>query len=131
MRSSRGTSTGVMLCGALLACAGAPARSPAARMPERAAAYAHPEPDPACRGTVQESLASNGLDRIEVKLARAPDGKVRVVEFLTPDLTPAAKVELARAYGECAWAPPPSPRAAPSAEVWTDTVAREPRAPAR
>ena len=79
---------------------------------------------------MQESLAANGLERVVVRLAREADGEVRVVEFLSPDLTPAAKVELARAYGECVWAPAaPQPVAAP--EIWTDTVEREPAAPGR
>jgi hypothetical protein len=117
----------VVVTVAFLACAGGPARGPVAQMPERAAAYAQPEPDPVCRGTVQESLAANGLERVVVKLARAPGGAVRVVEFLSPDVSPAAKVELTRAFGECAWAPPPPQVQGP--EVWTEIV--ETPAPAR
>jgi hypothetical protein len=123
------------LVAALVACATTPVREPVPQMPERAAAYAQPEPDPACRGMVQESLAARGLDRVVVKLARAPDGGVRVVELVAPDLTPAAKVELTRAFGECAWSPPPPAEGAPvvaPAEVWTNTFVREQSpAPAR
>jgi hypothetical protein len=115
------------IAGALVACAATPERAPTKQIPERALAYAHPEPDPACRATVQESLAANALERVVVKLTRERGGGVRVLEFLEPDLTPAAEVELTRAFGECAWVPPPPTVA--DADVWTDSIEVTPSPP--
>lgn len=121
----------LLALGGLLACSSVPSRdsTPPAeraaepRMPERAAAYARPEPDPMCRATVQDTLYSNGLDKVIVKLARKPDGHADIVEFLSPDLTPAAKAELNRAYGMCVWSAVTPPAAvAPGVEVWVDTT---------
>jgi hypothetical protein len=85
------------------------------RMPENRTALAVPEPDPACQGSVRQALASNGLDRVVVSLARTGDGGAEVVRFLRPDLTPAAADDLRRAMGTCAWNAPAPGDAAPSA----------------
>jgi hypothetical protein len=90
---------------ALAACAGT--RQGPARPPETPAALARPEPDPACHGTVQGLLARNGLETVTISLAVDASGRAEVVEFLSPELTPAAKLELQRAVAECAWAPRP------------------------
>jgi hypothetical protein len=129
MGTRRGVVVFSAVAGALLACAASPERAPVERMPERALAYAHPEPDPACRATVQESLHTNALERVVVKLARERDGRVRVVEFLEPDLTPAARVELTRAFGECAWVAPAPP--VTETETWTDAIEGAVPPPAR
>lgn len=94
------------LAGALgaMACAGAGGVG-TGRIPETPAALARPEPDPSCRATVRAPLVANGLERVTVKVGVDHTGKLTVLEFLAPDLTPAASLELRRAFEECAWKP--------------------------
>lgn len=86
------------------------------------ASYAHPEPDPGCRATVQERLTANSLDRVTVKVTQDQRGKVEVVEFLGPDLTPAAMMELRQAFAQCVWKPVIAADGHP--EAWTTTFVR-------
>ncbi len=72
-------------------------------MPERAAALAHPEPDPACRTTVADTMKVTGVERVTVRVALARERAV--VDLLAPDLTPAQRDEVRRAFVECAWRP--------------------------
>jgi hypothetical protein len=74
---------------------------------ERRAELARPEPDPGCRGLVQNSLAVNGLERVVVKVTVARDGALRALELAGPDLTPAAAEDVRRAFAGCAWIPAP------------------------
>lgn len=76
---------------------------------ERAGSLARPEPDPACRGTVQGLLAANGLEQVTVKVAVSRAGTPALVQVLTPDLTPAAAVEVRRAFETCRWKPAVGP----------------------
>ena len=78
-----------------LACAGPGA--------ERAAAYAHPEPDPACRDRVAESMRLTGIEQVSVRVSVA--SPITSVELLAPDLTPAQAAGVRRAFAECAWRP--------------------------
>jgi hypothetical protein len=71
---------------------------------------------------VQGLLARSGLEQVTVKLSVDAAGRGEIVEFLAPDLTPAARIELQRAFASCAWAPAPSPG---SAEHFTTTFVRE------
>jgi hypothetical protein len=71
---------------------------------------------------VQGLLASNGLEQVTVKVSVDAAGRAEVVDLLAPDLTPAARIELQRAFSECAWAPVP---AAGTAEHFTTTIVRE------
>lgn len=72
-------------------------------MPERAAAGAHPEPDPACRTVVADTMKLTGVERVTVRVALV---KERVaIDLLAPELTPAAAAEVRRAFAECAWRP--------------------------
>ncbi len=98
--------------GALAGCAGASAAR-TGRMPEAQAALARPEPDPTCRATVRAPLVANGLERVTVKVAVDHTGKVTILELLAPDLTPAAAVELRRAFAQCAWKPAMGPDGQP------------------
>lgn len=56
---------------------------------------------------MQGLLARNGLDAVTAKLSLDDEGRIEIVEFLSPDLTPTAKIELQRAFSSCAWAPRP------------------------
>lgn len=93
-------------CLALLAaaCATGAARRPE-RPPETSSERALPEPDPVCRGTVQQHLLAHGLEQITVELAIAPSGKVTVLDVLAPELDPAGAAELRAACAGCAWTP--------------------------
>ncbi len=100
------------LLGAAMGCAaGGAART--GQMPETAAALARPEPDPTCRATVRAPLVANGLERVTVKVGVDHAGKLTVLEFLAPDLTPAAALELRRAFDQCVWKPAIGPDGQP------------------
>lgn len=71
--------------------------------PERAAASARPEPDPACRTAVADTLRLTALERVTVRVALV-EGRA-TVDVLAPELTPAAAAEVRRAFAECAWRP--------------------------
>lgn len=85
-----------------LACATSARRE---RPPETSAARALPEPDPECRGMVQQRLLVNGLEQIAVELAVSPTGEVKVLDVLAPSLTPAQAEELKTACAGCLWTP--------------------------
>ncbi len=94
-------------------CAAPAGRSGEPRLPADRIAASHPEPDPACRGTVREPLVANGLERVTVKVTVTPAGKLAFVEFLAPDLNPTAAAELRAAYAGCAWKPGLTPSGEP------------------
>ncbi len=99
----------VVLAGAAaLACAGA-----RGGIPESAAGTALPEPDPTCRGTVQDKLVVEGIEQVRVAVDVDQTGKLALVQFLTPALTPAQTVELRRALEGCAWRPGVGPDGEP------------------
>ena len=106
------TFAGRTLAAAILAalavalCAGCATSPPAARAPESPAALALPEPDPVCKGTVQERLLAHGLDQVTVALDLDASGRAELVRVLSPELTPAAADDLRRAFEACPWAPP-------------------------
>jgi hypothetical protein len=104
-----------------LACGGPGAEAP--RPPDRSRiATAHPEPDPACRSTVQEVLARSGMNQVVVTLAVDPVGAVQVRDFLTADLTAAEKEDLRRAFAGCIWTPAAT---ASGAGTWMSLIARD------
>lgn len=72
-------------------------------VPERAAASAHPEPDPACRVLVADTLRLTGVERVTVRVALGPERPA--IQVLAPELTPAAADDVRRAFSECAWRP--------------------------
>ena len=82
-----------------LACAGASAQ----RAPERPAAFARPEPDPACRDRVADSMRLQGIEQVTVRVALA--GREASVELLAPELTPSQAAGVRRAFAGCAWLP--------------------------
>ncbi len=94
------------LCWALAtACAGAGGAKTGDRVRDAPAAYALPQPDPALKLTVQERLVTYGLEKVVVKVAVSRTGTPTLIEFLTPDLTPAAVRELRQAFSGCIWKP--------------------------
>ena len=102
------------LCWALsTACAGAGGTSVGERAHDAPAAYSRPEPDPSLRFTVQERLVAYGLERVVVKVAVNRTGEPTLVEFLTPDLTPAAVRDLRQAFSSCVWKPGVGPNGEP------------------
>lgn len=102
-------------------CAGGQASSRAERARDAPGAFAHPEPDPGCRETVQAPLLAHGLELVTVKLAIGPKGRPVVVDFLSPDLTPAAMLELRQAFDRCLWKPDVT---AEGGQAWTTTFVR-------
>lgn len=120
--SRPGTAFIAALAAAVLACAGG---AGAARVQETRSAFSRPEPDPSCRWTVRAPLAANGLEQVTVKVAIDRSGKLTLLEFLSPDLTPAAARELRQAFEKCVWKPGLDPDARPvdaSAIVEIDTA---------
>jgi hypothetical protein len=100
----------VALCWVLsTACAGAGGP----RVGDAPAAYGRPQPDPSLRLTVQERLVAYGLERVVVKVAVSRTGELTLVEFLTPDLTPAAVLDLRKAFNTCIWKPGVGPDGEP------------------
>ncbi len=83
------------------------------RIRDAPTAYSLPEADPASRFTAREPLTSNGLDKVVVKLAASATGNPSLVEFLTPDLTPSAALELRQAFSDCIWKPALGPSGEP------------------
>lgn len=81
----------------------------AAHTRERPAGYARPEPDPSCRGNLQQCLTVTGLEQVVVKVGVSPEGKLAFLDVLTPELTPAAAVELRRTLEGCIWKPAVGP----------------------
>ncbi len=118
-----GGQTGVVVALLLAAgCAGAGAARGPGRIADAPAAHALPEPDPGCRATVQAPLLAHGLERVTVKLAADASGRPVLVQFLSPDLTPAAMLELRQALEACVWKPDVGPDGQPRA--WTTTIVR-------
>ncbi len=102
------------LCWALsAACAGAEGPRVGERVRDAPAAYSRPQPDPSLRLTVQERLVAYSLERVVVKVAVSRTGEPTLVEFLTPDLTPAAVLDLRKAFSTCAWKPGVGPDGEP------------------
>lgn len=118
---STGVPTAALAVLLLAACAG-PGAPAAGRVPDAPTAHARPEPDPGCRATVQAPLAANGLEQVTVKIAADAQGKPVLIQFLSPDLTPAAMLELRRAFESCLWKPDVGPDGQPRA--WTTTIVR-------
>ena len=102
------------LCAAFeMGCAGASGANRGERVLQPPAARSLPEPDPSLRLTVRESLAAHRLERVVVKVAVDRTGKPTLIDFLTPDLTPAVALELRKAFEKCIWKPRLGPNGEP------------------
>ncbi|WP_248357563.1 hypothetical protein [Anaeromyxobacter oryzae] len=86
------------------------------------AASATPVRDPSAHGTTLDVRPDPGVERVTVKLARGPDGGIKVLEFLSPDLTDAEKDELRAAIERGEARPEYEPER--PASIWTTTVIR-------
>ncbi len=105
-------------------CASAPPSS-RARIAETRVERAVPEADPAGRATAQGPLALSRVERVVVKVEPKREGGLRVVEFLSPDLTEAEKAELEDAIERGELKPDTSPGR--TGTTWTTTVVRRRR----
>jgi hypothetical protein len=102
----------------LLACA-APR---AGRTFESPTAHALPEGDPTSRGTVQGPRLLSETEQVAVRLGRGPDGKVVLLQVLSPGLTAQQEEALRRAFEAGEWqreAP-----LAPASESWIENLVR-------
>ncbi|BDG08732.1 hypothetical protein [Anaeromyxobacter paludicola] len=112
-------STGKHRIVALAALAGAAALDCAAPgaggrpVPVAPAERALPEPDPSCRNRVQGPMRLSGVEQVTAKVAVDAAGRVTLVQFLAPDLTPSQRVELRRAMEGCLWRPAIGPDGKP------------------
>jgi hypothetical protein len=91
--------TALLVLASLSACAG-PATSKTERTSEPRAAYARPESDPAARGTPQGASEPLHIEQVSVRVRRVPDGRLTIVEFLSPGLPEAEQVALRLAFEE-------------------------------
>ncbi len=118
-RTSGGTwaATSALLLG-LLGCVD-PSRG---RIRESPVAHAHPESDPASRGTPQGSRTLEATEVVAVRLGRDPSGRVTLIEVLSPALSPEEQRALIRAFeaGEWRRAAPTSP----ATETWIENIVR-------
>lgn len=103
-----------------LACAGPPAAS--GPLPERQGRLALPEQDPSLRSMPRDGRPLAGVERVVVRLAPGPEGSVRLVEVLSPDLSPAERADLKRAIEKGELAPETGPER--QGASWTSTVLR-------
>jgi hypothetical protein len=100
------------------ACAG----PKAVQVMESPTAHALPEADPGSRGMVQGPRTIGETEQVAVRLGRSPEGRVVVLQVLSPALTPSQEEALRRGLESGEWqreAP-----VAPDAESWIETVVR-------
>lgn len=86
-------------------------------------AYARPEHDPASRGTVQGPRLLSEAEQVVVRMGRDPEGRVIVLQVLSPALSPEQQEEVRRAFALGDWkrqAPVPV-----EAESWIETIVRD------
>jgi hypothetical protein len=71
---------------------------------------------------VRAPLEANGLEEISIRLEVSAEGKLLLVEFLEPDLSPAARLELRAAMEKCLWKPVLDEQGRP--QGWTTSFVR-------
>lgn len=111
----------VLLLALLSACAG-PATSGTERVPASPAERARPESDPALRGTPQGAPVVLPIEQVSVRVRRASDGRVTIIEFISPGLPESEQVALRLAFeaGKLRLAAP----GADGEESWITTLLR-------
>jgi hypothetical protein len=114
---------GLLLCGALAGCAAPGVKGgPSDRGYESPFAHALPEADPSAHGTVQGPRLLGETEQVAVRLGRAPDGRVVLLQILTPGLTPQQEAALRRAFEAGEWRR--ETPVAPQAESWIENLVR-------
>jgi hypothetical protein len=105
----------------LTACAGL-ASSATERAPESPASHARPDTDPELLETPRGATALVPVEQVSVRVRRVADGRLSIVEFLSPQLPEADQVKLRLAYeaGELRLAG----QGAPGDESWITTLLR-------
>ncbi len=95
---------------------------PRGRIHESPVAYAHPEPDPALRGTSQGSRTLDATEVVAVRVGRDPSGHATLIEVISPTLSSEEQRALIRAFNAGEWR-----RAAPISpptETWIENIVR-------
>jgi hypothetical protein len=105
----------------LAACAG-PWSAKTERAPESQAALARPGADPVLLGTPQGAPDVLPIEQVAVRVRRAADGRLTILEFLSPGLTEAEQIKLRLAVeaGELR----PAGEGALGQDSWTTTLQR-------
>jgi hypothetical protein len=83
---------------ALLSACAAPATSRTARAPDSPASRARPEPDPTLLQTPQGASSVLPIEQVSVRVQRAQDGRLTIVEFLSPGLPESEQVAMRLAF---------------------------------
>lgn len=117
MRAAPSAALAVAL--ALSACAGPSATE---RAPESPAGFARPDADPTLLGSPPGAPAILPIEQVSVRVHRAADGRLTIVEFLSPGLPEAEQVSLRLAFeaGELR----PAGEGAAGEESWITTLQR-------
>ncbi len=120
MRTCTGLAAAAVVALTAAACVGGSGRTHPP--PESQAAAAVPIGDPSARTTPRDVHRTPGIERVTVKVTRAPGGGIKVLEFLSPDLTNTEKDELRDAIERGEARPEYEPERPVS--TWTTTVIR-------
>jgi hypothetical protein len=109
-----------LVLASLAACAGP--WSAKTDAPQSQAALARPGADPALLGTPQGAPDVLPIEQVAVRVRRAADGRVTILEFLSPGLTEAEQIKLRLAVeaGELR----PAGEGALGQDSWTTTLRR-------
>jgi hypothetical protein len=92
------------------------------RPPESPTAHALPEADPGQFGMVQGTRMLTETEQVAVRLGRAADGRVVILQILSPGMTQQQQEALRRAFDAGEWrreAP-----LAPDTESWIENLVR-------
>lgn len=109
------TVTSLLLVPLVAACAGPTAE----RAPESPAAFAVPEADTADRGTPRVAGVLP-IEQVAVRVERSQEGRLVILEFLNPGLTPQDRTALLLAFGEGrVWV---ATEGGPGVRSWTTTL---------
>ena len=98
-------------------------RRPGRPTPSRGAPGALPEPDPGARGTVQAGARPLGeAEQVAVRLGRTPEGRVVVLQVLSPALTLQQEEAIRRGFETGEWRR--EVPLSPTEESWIENVTR-------
>ena len=97
-----------------------PART--SRNLESPTAHALPESDPGQRGMVQGSRLLTETEQVAVRLGRAADGRIVLLQVLSPGFSPQQEEALRRGFESGEWQR--DQPVAPAAESWIENLVR-------